>query len=124
MELQVMRVRDDGTDLLLELLVDGIAGVFDGDAFHVAGGDFETEGEVEVDFLDRGVAEELVEDVFLFDGCGGAVDFPGRGGQFSGTTRIDSGSPDTGYARLHRAFTRGGGSGLLTSSASGSLARS
>ena len=78
-----MRARDDGTDLLLELLVDGIAGVLDGDALHVAGGHFEAEGEVEVDFLDRGVAEELVEDVLFFDGCGGAVDFPGRGGQLS-----------------------------------------
>jgi hypothetical protein len=76
----VVEIGEQGTDgvayLFAELLVTGVADVFDRYAVAVAGGDFEAEGPFEVDAADRGVADELFEIVFVFDGGGGGVDFP------------------------------------------------
>jgi hypothetical protein len=54
--------------LLLELLVDGIHGIFDGDALEVASGHFETQGEPEVDLLDGWFAEGEFEICGFIDG--------------------------------------------------------
>jgi len=55
------------TYLLLELLVDGIHGVFDRDAFHVAGGDGEAAGPDQIDLLERWCAEWNFEEVWVCD---------------------------------------------------------
>lgn len=59
-----------GTRLLLELLVDGVKSIFDGNATHVASCDLETQGPYEVDPLDRGSSEVLLQDVLVVDAVG------------------------------------------------------
>jgi len=51
------------------LLVDGIEGILDRDAFQVPRGHFKTKWEVEIDLLDRGVYEQLLEDFLVVYCC-------------------------------------------------------
>merc|ERR1739843_12056 len=62
--------------LLLELLVDGITGVFDGDAHLVAGRDFQSERPFQVDLPDGWGGEELAEGFLVLDGGGRLVQLP------------------------------------------------
>lgn len=55
------------TNLLFVLLVDGVHCVLYRHAFEISGGDFETEGEVELDLLDGGSYEEHFQDVFVLN---------------------------------------------------------
>lgn len=64
------------TDLLLELLVNGITGVFDGDAHLVAGSHFQPERPFQVDLPDGRGGEELAEGFFVLDGGWGLVQLP------------------------------------------------
>lgn len=68
-----------GTYLLLELLVDGVQSVLDGDTLEVAGTDFKAKGEVEVDLLDGGFGEHHLEDGRVCHGVGRGVHLPARG---------------------------------------------
>jgi len=52
--------------LFLELLVDGVQSIFDGDAFQVSSCHFQSEGKVKVDFLDGGCGQHLFEGVLVF----------------------------------------------------------
>ena len=63
-------------DLLLELLVDGITGVFDGDAHLVAGRHFQSERPLQVDFADGWGGEELAEGFFVLNGGWRLVQLP------------------------------------------------
>lgn len=56
------------TDLLLVLLVDGIHGILDSDAFHTTRDNFKAQGEVQGDLLDGWVGEVQLEDVLVIDG--------------------------------------------------------
>lgn len=58
------------TDLLLELFVDGIQGILDGDTLQIPGGDLQAQGEVQVNLLDWGVDELEFEDVLVLNGVG------------------------------------------------------
>lgn len=55
-------------DLLLELFVDGIQGILDGDTLQIPGGDLQTQGEVQVNLLDGWGDEVEFEDVLVLDG--------------------------------------------------------
>lgn len=59
------------TYLLLELLVDGIQSVLYRDSLHVTRCDFQPGGPYEVDLLDHGFGERLLEQVLVFDGSRG-----------------------------------------------------
>lgn len=62
-------MRGEGrADLLLELLVDGVHGILDGDTLQIPGGDLQTQGEVQVNLLDWGSDEVEFEDVLVLDG--------------------------------------------------------
>jgi len=67
---------DRSTHLLLVLFVDRVQRVFDGHTLEVAGGDFETQGEVEVYPFDGRGAEEFLEDFGFAEGGRGGVKFP------------------------------------------------
>lgn len=56
--------------LFAELLVNGIADVFDRDAVAVASRHFQTQWPLEVDPADWWVTHELLEIFFVFDGVG------------------------------------------------------
>lgn len=61
------RGRSD-TDLLLVLLVNGIESILDGDTFQVSCGNFQTEREVQVNFLDRRLGQMQLENCWILDG--------------------------------------------------------
>lgn len=65
------------THLVLVLLVDGVEGVLDGDAAHVAGRHVEPQWEVQVDLLDRRRRQQFLERLLVLDAGGGRVEFPG-----------------------------------------------
>jgi hypothetical protein len=54
--------------LLLELLVDRVQSIFDGDAFQVPGCHFQSERKVKVDLLDGWRGKHLFEGVLVFYG--------------------------------------------------------
>ena len=54
------------TYLLLELLVDGITSILDGDAFHVAGSNLKAKWEMKVDPFDGWRGEHLLQDFLVF----------------------------------------------------------
>lgn len=57
-----------GADLLLELFVDGIQGILNGDTLQIPGSDLQTQGEVQVNLLHSGSDEGEFEDVLVLDG--------------------------------------------------------
>lgn len=71
-------------DLLLELLVDGITGVFDGDAHLVAGRDFQSERPFQVDLPDGWGGEEFAKGFLVLDGGGRLVQLPMVGVSYLG----------------------------------------
>jgi len=67
------------THPLLVRLVDGVQGIFDGDALDVACCDFQAKREVQVDLLDWRRCEELLEGLLVLYCCGRGIDLPGGG---------------------------------------------
>ena len=55
------------TDFLLELLVDCVQSIFDGNAFQVPGSHFQPKRKVKVDLLDGRRGQHLLEGIFVID---------------------------------------------------------
>jgi hypothetical protein len=64
------------THLLLELLVDGVQCILDGDTLQVSCGDFEPEWEVQIDLANEWSGERLLEDLWVLYGCRRLVQLP------------------------------------------------
>lgn len=62
---------------LLVRLVDGIQSILDGDTLEVAGGDFQAQGEVQVNSLNRGFRQVKLQDAWVVHSRRALVDFPG-----------------------------------------------
>ena len=54
------------SDLLLELLVNGIQCIFDCNALQVSCGDLKAKREMEINLLDRWSGQELLQDAWVF----------------------------------------------------------
>ena len=68
--------REKETHPLLVRLVDGIHCILDGHALHVPRRHLHPQREVQVNLLDRGGRQQLLEDGRLVDGAGRRVDLP------------------------------------------------
>ena len=66
-ETPLSRFLSAATDFLLELLMDRVQSVFDGDAFQVSGSHFQSERKVKVDLLDRRGSQHLFEGIPVVD---------------------------------------------------------
>ena len=63
--------------------MNGIEGIFDGDPLQVTGRNFQTQREVQVNFLDGRSGKELLEDFFVVQRSWGGVEFPIGGAALS-----------------------------------------
>lgn len=67
----------EGNYLLLELLVNSIHGILDGDALEIASGDRQAQWEDQVNLLDRRSDKVQLEVVFVIYAGWGGVESPG-----------------------------------------------
>ena len=66
-----------GSYLFLELLVDSVHGILDGDAFEIAGGHLQAQREVQIDLLDGRLDEVQLEVVLVVYARWRGIEFPG-----------------------------------------------
>jgi hypothetical protein len=64
------------TYFLLELLMYGIECIFNRHTFQVPCRDLQAQREVQIDLLDRGGREQLLEEIFVLNTCRRGVEFP------------------------------------------------
>lgn len=66
------------TYLLLELFMNCVQSILDGDAFEIPRSNFESQREMQVNLLDGRVCEKLLQSFLVLQGCRGSVELPIR----------------------------------------------